>query len=67
LTGADQFFDGGQPYNFTVTFDGKYATHIPDWDDIPGMEIRDNGKTWYRGFNRLLLLEELERLTLAAR
>lgn len=53
--GAWEDYAGWVPYIFTVNGDGKYAAHFDhDTDD------------WYRGYDRVQLLEQLEMMRMAA-
>lgn len=66
VTGADQHFGNWIPFVFSVSGDGSYAAAL-DWDR-PGLEVRsDRLFTWLRGFDRVILQDELQRMIAAAR
>ncbi len=52
-------YDGGVPYNFIVTSDGEYLDTLQEGDHIVR---RDNGNDWFRGYDRVGLLGELQRV-----
>ncbi len=63
LTGADQEFDGGVPYIFSVTSSGRYVASM----NHDRAETRRDGLfETYRGYDRRRLLEELNGLHSAA-
>lgn len=55
-TGADEAFDGGLPFIFTVGRDGRYAAHL----ESTSVETRRDGWIdWYRGYDRPALTAAL--------
>ncbi len=60
-TGADALFAGGLPFVFTVV-DGAVSRVMANPSELKGLEVRREGFNWYRGYNRELLLAELERM-----
>lgn len=63
-TGADEAFNGGLPYIFTITAEGRYAAHLQS----NAVETRRDGVIdWYRGYDRPGLMAELARMKAAAR
>jgi thiol-disulfide isomerase/thioredoxin len=56
----------GFPFVFTLRGD-KFASSMRWNDTLPGIELRSNDETFYRGFDRELLLLELQRIADAAR
>ena len=66
-TGFDPGRFGYVPVIFTLDQAGKYASHMPEYDAIPGLEVREDSGRQFRGFNRKLLQTELDRLLSEAR
>lgn len=63
-TGADETFNGGLPYIFTINAEGQYAAHLQS----STVETRRDGWIdWYRGYDRPGLMAELARMADAAR
>lgn len=50
------------PFIFSISADGKYAAHMLAYDAIPGLEVREDSGREYRGFDREILLQELQTL-----
>jgi thiol-disulfide isomerase/thioredoxin len=57
-TGAIDHFEGGIPLVFTLNPDGKFA----DVFDHEKAEVRREFLSWYRGYDRNALLQELTRM-----
>lgn len=58
-TGAAEHYRGGIPFVFAVTAASKYVTAF---DDKLAEIRRDNGEDWFRGYDRVKLMEELRRM-----
>lgn len=61
-TGAASHFGNWIPFVYALDAKGRYAGHLADFSDLPAMEERREGLFWYRGYDRALLLDELQRL-----
>ena len=59
---AWEAYGGGVPYIFSVDANGIYAANFDD----EKAELRRDTDDWYRGFDRVILLEELTALRQAA-
>ncbi len=61
-TGADRHFEGSLPFIFTVTSGEKFAAAF----DGDLAEVRREGVDWFRGYDRKVLLSELQEMRKAA-
>ena len=61
-TQAWDAFTGGVPYIFTVDATGKDAANF----DHDVAEVRRDTDDWYRGYDRIKLLEQLQKMRAAA-
>lgn len=50
------------PVIYSLDSSGQYAAHMLPTSAIPGMEVRKDSGKEFRGYNRLLLIEELTKL-----
>ncbi|MEM7245904.1 MAG: hypothetical protein AAF533_11205, partial [Acidobacteriota bacterium] len=41
---------------------GEYVAHMDRYSDVPGLELREDSGEEFRGFERSILLRELEAL-----
>lgn len=64
LTQAPPFM--GVPYVFTLK-QGKFAAALRWEEDLKGIEVRSEPPNLYRGFDRAVLMAELQRMAKAAR
>ncbi len=68
--GSDVLSDAGYdpetiesiPFIMAVNSHGKYTAHMPPYSSVPGLEIREDAGFDYRGFERQILLRELQKL-----
>ncbi|MFD1343786.1 hypothetical protein [Litorisediminicola beolgyonensis] len=66
-TGAAETLAGWIPYVFVLDRDGRYAGKLAEFEDLPELERRRDGILPYRGYDRAVLLRELQRLDRAAK
>lgn len=50
------------PYIISLNENGKYLTHMPAGSGVEGLEKREDSGAEYRGYDRLVLLNELKKL-----
>jgi len=50
------------PVIYSLDSSGQHAAHMLPSSAIPGMEVRKDSGKKFRGYNRLLLIEELTKL-----
>lgn len=61
-TGFDIYGLRAIPLLMVVDDKGQYVAHMADYDEVEGLEIRQDSGEEFRGFNRRLLLKELLKL-----
>ncbi|WP_223789971.1 thioredoxin family protein [Marinicella meishanensis] len=61
-TGFDIYGLRAIPLVMVVDAQGQYVAHMADYDQVEGLEIREDSGEEFRGFNRHLLLKELLQL-----
>lgn len=66
-TGAAEGLADWIPYVFVLDRTGRYAAKLAEFDALPELERRRDGILPYRGYDRAVLLGELQRLDRAAR
>lgn len=66
-TGAADHVRDWIPFVFTLDADGRFAAKLPEFDELPDLEVRREGDDWYRGYDRAVLMRELGRMLEAAR
>ena len=63
--GATPYYERAIPFIFVLR-NGTFAAALPDPQDIPGFEVRREGFLLYRGYDREMLLSQLQKLADAA-
>ncbi len=61
-TGADDEVINWIPFVYVLDAKGQIAGRLPTFQERPEMEHRREGVFWYRGYNRLVLLDALKDL-----
>ncbi len=64
-TGLDMALMTAIPFIFVVDENNQYVAHMDNYNEIEGLEIRMDSGEEFRGFNRIILVKELLKLSQA--